>query len=63
MARVSLMTNEQAPPKVRDLFEKIEANGFRVLNLYRVMAHSEKVGRNFIRLGNSIFIKAPYRPT
>ncbi len=54
MARVTLVTNEQAPPKVREMFEKIEANGFRVLNLYRVMAHSEKVGRNFLRLGNSI---------
>jgi hypothetical protein len=30
MARVTLVTNEQAPPKVREMFEKIEANGFRV---------------------------------
>lgn len=57
MARVSLLTNEQAPPEVREMFEKIEANGFRVLNLYRVMAHSPKVGRNFLRLGNSILYK------
>ncbi len=54
MARVPLLTNEQAPPEIREMFQKMEANGFRVINLFRVMAHSPKVGRNFLRLGNAI---------
>ncbi|HEX9158392.1 MAG TPA: carboxymuconolactone decarboxylase family protein, partial [Syntrophales bacterium] len=36
---------------------KIEGNGFRVINLFRVMAHSPKVGMYFLRLGNSILFK------
>lgn len=57
MARVRLLSNEQAPAEIREMFEKIEANGFRVINLFRVMAHSPKVGRYFLRLGNSILFK------
>lgn len=62
MARVSLLSNEQAPPEIREMFQKIEANGFRVINLFRVMAHSPKVGRYFLRLGNSILFKGAVPP-
>ncbi len=62
MARVSLLSNEQAPPEIREMFQKIEANGFRVINLYRVMAHCPKVGRYFLRLGNSILFKGAVPP-
>ncbi len=62
MARVSLLSNEQAAPEIREMFEKIEANGFRVINLYRVMAHCPRVGRYFLRLGNSILFKGGVPP-
>jgi alkylhydroperoxidase family enzyme len=62
MARVSLLSNEQAPPEIREMFQKIEANGFRVINLYRVMAHCPRVGRYFLRLGNSILFKGAVPP-
>lgn len=54
MARVCLIEKEQAPPEVREIFQKIEDNGAKILNLYKVAAHSPKVFLNFIRLGNSI---------
>lgn len=54
MARVELIDTEHASPEVRQLFEKIGANGARVLNLYRVLAHSPNVMRNCLRLGNSL---------
>jgi len=54
MARVRLIEKEQAPPEVREIFQKIEDNGARILNLYKVAAHSPKVFLNLIRLGNSV---------
>jgi len=54
MARVHLIEKEQAPPEVREIFQKIEDNGARILNLYKVAAHSPKALLNLIRLGNSI---------
>ncbi len=54
MARVSLIEKEQASPEVKEVFQKIEDNGARILNLYKVAAHSPKVLLNLIRLGNSI---------
>ena len=54
MARVRLIDKEQAPPEVREIFQKIEDNGARILNLYKVAAHSPKVFLNLIRLGNSV---------
>jgi alkylhydroperoxidase family enzyme len=52
-----MLTNEQAPPEIQEMFQKIEARGFRVINLFRVMAHSPKVGIYFLRLGNAILFK------
>jgi len=49
-----LIEKEQAPPEVREIFQKIEDNGARILNLYKVAAHSPKVFLNLIRLGNSV---------
>lgn len=54
MARVRLIEKEEAPPEVKELFQKIENNGARILNLYKVAAHSPKVLPRLIKLGNSI---------
>ena len=52
MARVRLLTNNEAPPKTRELFDKIESNGATVLNLYRAVGHSPSTISSFIKLGN-----------
>ena len=62
MARVRLIDKEQAPPEVREIFQKIEDNGAKILNLYKVAAHSPKVLLNLIRLGNSIIGRTELPP-
>lgn len=62
MARVSFLGKEQAAPQVRERFQKMEDNGFRILNLYKVVAHCPEVGVNFLRLGNAILFKGTVPP-
>ncbi len=54
MARVHLWGEDEAPPEVKEIFQKIEDNGAKVINLYKAVANSPKVLLNFIRLGSSI---------
>ena len=54
MSRVSLVQKNQASPEIKELFQQIEDNGARVMNFYKVVAHSPYVARNVIRLGNSL---------
>ncbi len=58
MARVRLLKNEEAPDKSRELFEKIEANGASVLNLYRALSHSPSTIASFVKLGNVLLNRA-----
>ena len=62
MARVRLIEKEQAPPEVKEIFQKIEDNGARILNLYKVAAHNPKVFLNLIRLGNSVIGRMELSP-
>ena len=48
MARIPYPDIENAPPKVRDFFEKIKANSPRILNVNRMMAHSPGSVRELI---------------
>lgn len=43
-----------ADPRVRELYQRIEDQGGRVINLFKVMGHCPYIGLNFQRLGNSI---------
>jgi len=54
MARVGFVQKEDADPVIKELFEKLEDNKAPIINLYRAVGNSPKVGRNFIRLGNAI---------
>jgi alkylhydroperoxidase family enzyme len=47
---------------VGQLFQRIEDNGARVLNLYRVVANSPQVTRDLIKLGNSLISKTELSP-
>ncbi len=57
MARVKLLKTEETPAEIRERFRKMEESGGRVLNIFRAVAHSPQVGRNFLRLGNAILFK------
>jgi 4-carboxymuconolactone decarboxylase len=54
MTRVNYVEKEQADPKIRETFQKMEDRGQTVLNLFKVLANCPHVGLNFMRLGNSI---------
>ena len=62
MARIRLLQKEDAPPKSRELFDKIEANGASVLNLYRAVAHSPSTIASFVKLGNVLLNRADLPP-
>ena len=62
MARVRLIDKEEASAEVREIFQKIEDNEARILNLYKVVAHSPKVWLSLIRLGNSIIGRTELPP-
>lgn len=54
MARVKLVEKETADPIVKEVFQTLEDRKAPVLNVFKAVCNSPKVGRNFIRLGNSI---------
>src|SRR4030043_461053 len=54
MARVKLVEKEQADPIIMEMFQKLDDRKVPVLNLFKAVGNSPKVGRNFVRLGNSI---------
>ena len=54
MARVKLVEKEQADPIIKEMFQKLEDGKFPIINLYKAMANSPEVGRNFVRLGSTI---------
>ncbi len=62
MARVRLIGKDQASPEVKELYEKMEANGARIINLYRALAHNARVMRNHLQLGNTLLSKTALSP-
>ncbi len=57
MARVRLLSNDQASPEAKKIYEKLEQNGAKILNLYRALAHSPSVMVDCMKLGNSLLSK------
>lgn len=57
MARVTLLSQEQAPPEAQEVFRRLEARGARVVNIYRALAHSGEPMLHFMRLGNSLLMR------
>ncbi|UCH52027.1 MAG: carboxymuconolactone decarboxylase family protein [Chloroflexota bacterium] len=54
MARVKLLEKDQADPIIKEMFQKMEDRKAPIVNIHKAMGNSPKVGRNFVRLGNSI---------
>jgi len=54
MARVKLVEKEQADPRIKEMFQKLEDQDVPVLNLFKAVGNCPRIGRNFVRLGNSI---------
>ena len=62
MARVSLVQKHQASAEVAELFQRIEDNGARIINLYKAVANSPHVTRDVVKLGNSLMGKTDLSP-
>ncbi|MBI4285579.1 MAG: carboxymuconolactone decarboxylase family protein [Chloroflexi bacterium] len=58
MSRVRLLSKAEAPPEAKEIYDKLEANGAAVINIYRTIAHSPEVLRNFLRMGSALLTKA-----
>lgn len=62
MTRVAILKKQQMHIDLQSLFEKMEARGTRVLNIFKVLAHCPDVGLDTLRLGNSILRKGKVDP-
>ena len=62
MSRVRMVHKEQAQPEVKEIYDKIEANGAKVLNLYRVLAHNPDIFRHSLRLGGALLTRTELLP-
>jgi alkylhydroperoxidase family enzyme len=62
MARIPYADIEKSSQKVREFFEKIETDGFEILNINKMVAHSEASVREFVRLGSKLIIKPHLKP-
>jgi len=62
MARVSIPEKDQVSNELKDLFQRMEQRGARIINVYKVMAHCPRVGREFLRLGNAILFNGSLPP-
>lgn len=60
MTRIPYANIDESPQKVRDFFAKMQENsdGADIMNIFRMMAHSDISVREFIRLGNRLLMKA-----
>jgi len=58
MARVKLLNLNEMDAELRETFMRMEAHGFELLNIYRVLAHSPELCQTFMRFANRILFKA-----
>lgn len=54
MARVKYVEKADADPLVKELYDKIEGRGQKVIKLWKVLGHLPYIGLNYQRMGNSI---------
>ncbi len=62
MSRIQMIQKNQGSPEVEELYAKLEENGTKILNLYKVLAYNSHVLRNFLRLGNSLLTRSKLSP-
>jgi len=62
MARLKLLEKNEVEPIAREIYEKAEASSGKVLNLFKVLAHSPKIVRDWNRLGTTLLYKGTLDP-
>ena len=62
MARVGLVDKAQADPTMKEVYQRLEDQNLPILNLFKVLAHCPRIGRNWVRLGNAILRREDLSP-
>lgn len=62
MSRISKVEKDIASPEVVQLYDKIERNGARIVNLYKVLSHNPGLLQAILKLGNTILSKTQLSP-
>ena len=62
MARVSLVEKNQADPIMKEVYQRLEDQNVPILNLFKVLGHCPRIGRNWVRLGNAILRRDDLSP-
>jgi alkylhydroperoxidase family enzyme len=62
MAKIPYADIDRSSEKIREFFSKIKANDLEILNVHRMVAHSEASVREFIRLGSRLLTKPHLNP-
>lgn len=57
MARIKLLEKNEVDPIARELFQKQEDSSGSILNLFKALAHSPKIVRDWSRLGTTLLRK------
>jgi len=57
MARLKLLEIDEVEPIARDVFQRSLDDTGRVMNLFKMLAHSEKIVRDWNRLGTTLLYK------
>lgn len=62
MSRIPYANLDDSPDKIRAFFEKMKANDVEMLNIHRMVAHSDAAIREFIRIGSRLLTGARLEP-
>ncbi|MDP6101241.1 MAG: carboxymuconolactone decarboxylase family protein [Dehalococcoidia bacterium] len=62
MARIPYVEKDVAAQEIAELFEKMEANGAPVANIWKILAHVPPTLLHVIRMGNGILTKTRLDP-
>jgi alkylhydroperoxidase family enzyme len=62
MSRIDLVQEGRATEGAQEVFDKIQRNGARVINLYRMLAYNPEVMRDFLKLGNTLLARTELEP-
>jgi len=57
MARIKYLEMNEVEPIAEEIYQKMEKNSGRVGNLFKALAHSPKIFRDWSRMGTTILLK------
>lgn len=62
MARIPYTNIEESPQKIKDFFEKLRSSELNILNIHRMVAHSQASVREFVWFGSKLLTKPRLEP-